>query len=126
MRLAPRTVSACETGPFGNQILSLTLQENLGRFGERHGERADLVMEVVSGDAASRTRDYEDKRRDYAEAGIPEYWIVDPAERRILVLSLEGDHYAQSGDFGMADVAESRVLNGFHVEVARVLQAGQE
>ena len=100
--------------------------ESLGRFGERHGERTDLVMEVVSGDAASRTRDYEDKRRDYAEAGIPKYWIVDPAERRILVLSLDGDHYVQSGDFGMTDVAESRVLNGFHVEVARVLQAGQE
>jgi len=100
------------------------LTENLGRFGERYGEGADLVVEVVSGDAASRNRDYQDKRRDYAEARIPEFWIVDPAERRILVLSLDGDAYAVSGESVLGDEAESKLLNGFRVSVAGVLQAG--
>ena len=80
-------------------------------------------MEVVSGDAASRTRNYEDKRRDYAEAGIPEYWIVDPTERRILVLHLEGDGYTVSGEFAVGDEAESKLLEGFRVNVARVIEA---
>lgn len=101
------------------------LAEHLSRFGERYGEGADVVMEVVSGDAASRARDYEDKRRDYAAAGIPEYWIVDPAQRRIVVLSLEGAAYTAYGEFGVGEEAESKVLAGLRINVARVFEAGE-
>jgi Uma2 family endonuclease len=101
------------------------LAEHLSRFGERFGEGADVVMEVVSGDAASRARDYEDKRRDYAQAGIPEFWIVDPAERRILVLILRDDAYAVSDEFLVGEQAESKTLTGFRIPVADVLQAGE-
>ena len=69
-------------------------------------------------------RDHEDKRRDYAEARIPEYWIVDPAEQRILVLCLEGDRYAMHGEFAVGNEAESKLLSGFRANVASVLQAG--
>jgi Uma2 family endonuclease len=34
-----------------------------------------IVVEVISPE--SRTRDYIDKAREYAAAGIPEYWVVD-------------------------------------------------
>ena len=37
----------------------------------------DAVVEVVSPEHPER--DLVDKRDDYAEAAIPEYWIVDPA-----------------------------------------------
>jgi Uma2 family endonuclease len=36
----------------------------------------DLVMEIVS--PHHPDRDYEKKCQEYARAGIPEYWIVDP------------------------------------------------
>jgi Uma2 family endonuclease len=39
-------------------------------------EGADLVVEIVNRDDPAR--DLETKRAEYAEAGIPEYWIVDP------------------------------------------------
>ncbi len=42
---------------------------------------ADLVVEVVSPD--NPERDTRDKRADYAEAGIPEYWIVDLDARTV-------------------------------------------
>lgn len=45
-------------------------------------ESADLVMEVVSPDRKSHQRDYVTKVADYAEGGIPEYWIVDPQEKK--------------------------------------------
>ena len=32
--------------------------------------------------------DYEDKRIDYALAGILDYWIVDPEDRIVTVLGL--------------------------------------
>ncbi|MFO0956477.1 MAG: Uma2 family endonuclease [Isosphaeraceae bacterium] len=51
------------------------LAEHADRIGKQVLEGADLVMEVVSED---RRRDLVEKRADYAEAGIPEYWIIDP------------------------------------------------
>jgi Uma2 family endonuclease len=84
---------------------------------------ADLVMEIVSDDAKSRRRDLVDKRLDYAAAGVGEYWIVDPAERRITVLVLEGNQYATHGEFAPGQQAASRLLEGFSVDVAAVLEA---
>jgi Uma2 family endonuclease len=36
----------------------------------------DLAIEIVSPDSIER--DYEKKRRQYEEAGVQEYWIIDP------------------------------------------------
>ena len=58
-------------------------------------------MGIVSDDVASRARDYEHKRSDYARASIPEYWIVDPAAQKILVLTLEGSLYRVLCDAGL-------------------------
>ena len=55
---------------------------------------ADLVVEVVSGD---RERDFVDKRADYARLGVAEYWIVDPRDEQIHVLTLADDSYAVHG-----------------------------
>ncbi len=99
------------------------LAKNLDRFGERYGDSADLVVEVVSEDAASRTRDYEDKRSDYAKSKIPEYWIVDPFEQRITVLTLADGEYAIHGEFQAASAASSCLLTGFTVSMTNILKA---
>ena len=85
-----------------------------------HG--ADLVMEVVSDDY--RKHDLETKRRDYALAGIPEYWIVDPMLREVTVLKLDGNRYEVHGVFRGAEAASSVLLPGFRVNVAEVFAAG--
>ena len=38
----------------------------------------DLAIEIVSPDSIHR--DYEEKRRQYDEAGVKEYWIIDPLD----------------------------------------------
>ncbi len=43
----------------------------------------DLVVEVVSPDSIER--DYKEKFADYEKAGVGEYWVVDPLERRVTV-----------------------------------------
>jgi Uma2 family endonuclease len=88
--------------------------------GEYRGqpEGADLVMEVLSEGEENRRRDMETKRRDYARAGIPEYWIVDPEARRVTVLVLEEGTYREHGVFGPGDTASSVVLAGLAVPVA--------
>lgn len=81
-----------------------------------------LVMEVVSDDAKSRHRDLVTKRLEYAAAGIPEYWIVDPSEQTVCVLTLEGDapEYAEHGVFGTGDTASSVLLAGFSIDVSEL------
>ena len=82
---------------------------------------ADLVVEIVSPDRPER--DLEEKPMDYAEAGIPEYWIVNPIDETISVLHLSGHAYAAHGVFRRGDVAVSALLQGFAVDVAAVFDA---
>jgi Uma2 family endonuclease len=82
---------------------------------------ADLVMEIVSPDDPKR--DTKTKRADYAEAGIPEYWIVNPIDETITVLRLEGEKYVEYGVFRRGNTAISALLEGFAVEVSAVLDA---
>ena len=56
------------------------------RCGDDYWTGADLVMEVVSPD--DPYRDLVEKRIDYAEAEIPEYWIVNPMDDTLTVLVL--------------------------------------
>jgi Uma2 family endonuclease len=82
---------------------------------------ADLALEIVSSDKPER--DLKQKRGEYAEAGIPEYWIVDPESQTITVLRLEGDSYAEHGAFGRGATATSALLPGFAVDVGAVFDA---
>jgi Uma2 family endonuclease len=79
---------------------------------------ADLVIEIVSPDKPKR--DTEEKPRDYAEANIPEYWIVNPLDQTITVLHLQGDSYAAHGVFRRGEQASSILLDGFSVSVDEV------
>lgn len=49
----------------------------------------DFIIEVVS--PASRKRDYATKNVLYSEAGVREYWIVDPARARTTIYRYEDD-----------------------------------
>jgi len=82
---------------------------------------ADLVVEVVSPDDPER--DTRLKRSDYAEAGIPEYWIVNPLDQTITVLALDGAAYTEQRIFPRGERATSHVLEGFGVWVDEVLDA---
>lgn len=86
--------------------------------------KLDLAMEVVSEGVESRRRDYEDKRRDYERAGIREYWIVDPDERRITVLVLDGDAYRVHGEFTSAQFASGVLIPTLTISVEDVLRLG--
>jgi Uma2 family endonuclease len=78
----------------------------------------DLLVEVLS-----PTRPGNDRRIKfdaYARAGVPEYWIVDPADRTIEVYVLRGEAYALLAAFGAEEEIRSEVLPGFTVKVGYV------
>lgn len=78
---------------------------------------ADLVVEVVSEGKENWERDYVEKRKDYAEAGFAEYWIVDPQERKITVLTLADKVYFEHGVYTPGETASSVLLSGFTCNV---------
>ena len=84
-------------------------------------EGADLGVEIVSPD--DPRRDLVAKRADYAEAGIGEYWIVDPQRETIAVLRLSGKEYAEHGVFRRGQRASSALFAEFSVSVGEVLDA---
>ena len=88
-------------------------------------EGADLVIEIVSPGSESRERDLVEKREDYARAKISEYWIVDPEEKAITVLTLAGKSYKVHGIYKPGDQATSKLLKGFKVAVSDVFAAGE-
>ncbi len=113
-------------GKFREPDIQFMRAENAARRRMTHWIGADLVIEVVSPD--DPRRDLEIKRREYAQAGIPEYWIVDPTTTRITVLTLEGAsvnefRYAVHGEFGVGEQATSLLLPGFSADVEAVFAA---
>ena len=108
-------------GKYREPDLLLILDRADPRNQDRYWLGADLVAEVVSTDDPAR--DLVDKRADYSEAGIPEYWIVDPAAETITVLALEGDAYVEHGVYARGGVAASALLEGFVADVAEVFDA---
>lgn len=106
------------SGKFREPDIVFMAAEHADRLGEQYWRGTDLVMEVVSPDDPQRDR--VTKRREYAQAGIPEYWIVDPADASITVLSLRGSEYALHGKFVSGETATSVLLDGFAVDAATV------
>ncbi|NJN88873.1 MAG: Uma2 family endonuclease [Leptolyngbyaceae cyanobacterium SL_7_1] len=58
-----------------------------------------LIVEVVSPGKTNRDRDYIYKRDQYADIGLPEYWLIDPVAQTVTVLSLQGNAYRELGVF---------------------------
>lgn len=105
-------------GKYREPDLLLLRSANDPRREDRCWLGADLVLEIVSSD--DKKRDTVDKPADYAEARIPEYWIVDPGSQTIVVLVLQGDGYAEVGRFARGELATSTFLTGFSVETSSV------
>jgi Uma2 family endonuclease len=84
---------------------------------DKYWEGADLVMEVLSPEDPKRDKDI--KRREYAVAGIPEYWLIDPTDQSVTVFVIEGGSslYSVKGVYREGLQAVSPTLPGFAVDV---------
>jgi Uma2 family endonuclease len=79
--------------------------------------RASMAFEVVSKGAEARERDYVTKRVEYLAYGLLEYWIVDPQEKMVTVLSRDGDAWREQVHRDDQQ-ALSLVLPGFALRVS--------
>jgi Uma2 family endonuclease len=108
-------------GKFREPDIMLLLSASDDRRQNRFWLGADLALEVVSEDKPER--DLIDKRGDYAEAGVPEYWIVNPQSESITVLRLQGNIYEEVGLYRRGQLAASVLMPEFSVVVDDVFNA---
>lgn len=94
--------------------LLVVTNDNLSRVRRQYlYGRADLVVEIISDESVRRDR--HEKFREYEDAGIPEYWVLDarPGRRRadFFRLDQQGKYelYATEDD----ERVESVILPGF-------------
>jgi Uma2 family endonuclease len=85
----------------------------------RLGEPMRLVVEVTS---ENWKDDYYDKRAEYEQRRIPEYWIVDGRRKQVVALYLAEDATTyQEQVLRPGDVLASRVLAGLTLPVETIL-----
>jgi Uma2 family endonuclease len=86
-----------------------------------------LVIEVVSpGPESSKNyqRDYQCKPVEYADRGIPEFWLIDPERSWVRVLILHGDFY-KVAEYRKQDPIISQIFPQLDLTAAQVLTAGR-
>jgi len=91
------------------------LNEHRNKMGERESGPPDLAVEVLS--VSNEPHDIEIKFREYAQAKIPEYWIIQPETKTVSVYALDGKAYRLAGRFGPGERAKSAILSTFDLPV---------
>ena len=73
----------------------------------------DFIIEVIS--KSTKARDYGLKTMKYREAGVKEYWIVDPIREIVLTYWFEDE--TLNTIYGINDEIESRLFVGLKINV---------
>lgn len=79
----------------------------------------DIVVEILSTD---RNRDLIRKRQIYAEAGVLEYWPIDPRNDTVTQLELRDGAYVERAVLGVADLLTTPLLPGLAIPLAEIFQ----
>ena len=108
-------------GKYREPDLLFIKSRNRSGIGKDFCTKADLAMEIVS--ESNRHHDLVTKRDEYARAGIPEYWIVDPEEETItiFVLKAEAEDLRGARHVPKGRAGRIEVLTGFGVDVTEAL-----
>jgi Uma2 family endonuclease len=88
--------------------------------GEKFTGAVDLVIEVLSPGAANRRRDILAKRELYGKYGVKEYWIIDSANRSVLIFSLHGQTLEEIATLAGDDELTSPILPAFQLKVETI------
>ena len=79
----------------------------------------DIVVEILSTD---RNRDLVRKRQIYAEAGVLEYWPIDPLNDSVTQLELQNGEYLERAVLGADDTLTTPLLPGLSIPLAEIFR----
>lgn len=78
----------------------------------------DLVVEINS--PYHPNRDYLIKRDLYEKAGVPQYWIIEPASRSVVILELSDGKLIQTAEYKDDQIVTVNGFEGFTVSLAEL------
>ena len=76
----------------------------------------DLVVEIVS--PSSRSRDFIQKTALYADAGVPEYWVIDPDAKQLIIGRLRDGTYER--EIVMEGPVACPALGGAMIDISSI------
>ena len=98
----------------------IILNKNRGIVGRKWVEGTpDIVVEILSTD---RNHDLVRKRQIYAEAGVLEYWLMDPRNDTVTPLELRDGAYVERAVLEVGDVLTTPLLPGLAIPLADIFQ----
>lgn len=77
--------------PLSRRRADRVIWTGLGRLPVVHRDRPTIAIEFVSQGKRNARRDYIEKRDEYLELGLLEYWIIDRFRRRMTVYRRGGE-----------------------------------
>ncbi len=83
----------------------------------------DLVIEILSPSTGERDRTM--KKKLYARAGVPEYWLVDPESKTIEVLTLSETGFERVALYRENEILASPLLQGLRISLAEIFSQGK-
>ena len=79
----------------------------------------DIAIEILSSD---RSRDLVRKRQIYAEAGVREYWPIDPRNDTVTQLELRDGEYVERAVLDAHDTLTTPLLPGLAIPLAAIFR----
>ena len=99
-------------------FLSQAPEDRIGRY----WGVPDLAVEILS--EGTEHKDREIKRREYALAGVGEYWIIDPEAMTVETLRRDGgDDYSESLLLDRDSILTTPLLPGFTLKLSELFAA---
>ncbi|KEO73260.1 Uma2 family endonuclease [Anditalea andensis] len=80
----------------------------------------DLVVEILS--PGNNSKELLNKYEVYEEAGVREYWVIQPSEHTLLVYTLVNGKFSPSRLFTHGDIVRSDVIKGFSMDLEEVFK----
>ena len=108
-----------------NRRCDRVIWAGLGRRPRSRGPAArrdvpTIVVEFPSSRSADRRRDYEEKKNEYRDIGVREYWIVDRFQRLLTVYHRRGARWVKRL-VREAETYRTPLLPGFELPLAKLL-----
>lgn len=101
-------------------------------LGRKPDERTDvpaIVIEFVSSRRRDAMRDYEEKRDEYLNAGVKEYWIIDRFRRLMTIYKTKKTGRSSATTYDIVTEGQSyetKLLPGFTLPLSRLLEKADQ
>jgi Uma2 family endonuclease len=116
VRTEPFLVKLPEPLPARSPDIIFVAKENLHKITTNYLDGApDIAVEIISPD--SRSRDRGEKFYEYEQAGVREYWLIDPDRKQAEFYRRGEDGIFRLAFVGREGVFRSDVLKGFWLKV---------